>query len=105
MFLYNEVQKREANQQRVKVGLIGAGKFGSMFLSQIPSSIGLEVSSIVDISIENAKNCRDVGWTEERIASVLFFDDLKKMVSETKIDVLVEATGDSIEGTNTLLLR
>ena len=89
MFLYNEVQKREANQQRIKVGLIGAGKFGSMFLSQIPSSIGLEVSSIVDISIENAKkNCRDVGWTEERIASVLFFDDLKKMVSETKIDVL-----------------
>ena len=100
MFLYNEVQKREADQQRVKVGLIGAGKFGSMFLSQIPSSVGLEVSSIVDISIENAKkNCRDVGWTEERIASVLFFDDLKKMVSETKIDVLVEATGDPIEGT------
>ena len=55
MFLYNEVQKREADQQRVKVGLIGAGKFGSMFLSQIPSSVGLEVSSIVDISIKMLK--------------------------------------------------
>ena len=55
MFLYNEVQKRESNQERVRVGLIGAGKFGSMFLSQAPFTIGLEVISIVDISIENAK--------------------------------------------------
>ena len=54
MFLYNEAQKREANQERVRVGLIGAGKFGSMFLSQAPFTIGLEVSSIVDISVENA---------------------------------------------------
>ena len=77
MFLYNEVQKREANQERVRVGLIGAGKFGSMFLSQAPFTIGLEVRSIVDISVENAqKNCRDVGWTEEQIESALFFDNL-----------------------------
>ena len=55
MFLYNEVQKREANQERVRVGLIGAGKFGSMFLSQVPFTIGLEVISIVDICVENAK--------------------------------------------------
>ena len=79
MFLYNEVQKREANQERVRVGLIGAGKFGSMFLSQVPFTIGLEVISIVDICVENAKkNCRDVGWTKEQIESVIFFDDLKK---------------------------
>ena len=105
MFLYNEVQKREANQERVRVGLIGAGKFGSMFLSQVPFTLGLEVISIGDISIENAqKNCRDVGWTEEQIESVLFFDNLKKMVSQTKIDVLVEATGDPVEGTRHALI-
>jgi len=105
MFLYNEVQKREANQERVRVGLIGAGKFGSMFLSQVPFTIGLEVISIVDICVENAKkNCRDVGWTKEQIESVLFFDNLKKMVSQTKIDVLVEATGDPVEGTKHALI-
>ena len=105
MFLYNEVQKREANQERVRVGLIGAGKFGSMFLSQAPFTIGLEIISIVDISVENAKkNCRDVGWTEEQIESVLFFDNLKKMISQTKIDVLVEATGDPVEGTKHALI-
>ena len=105
MFLYNELQKRESNQDRIKVGLVGAGKFGSMFLSQVPFSIGLEVVSIADISIQNArKNCMDVGWTDDRIESVLFFDSLKKMIAETKIDVLVEATGDPIEGTKHALL-
>ena len=105
MFLYNEIQKREANQQRVRVGLIGAGKFGSMFLSQVPFSIGLEITSIVDISIGNAKrNCRDVGWAPERIESVLFFDNLQSMISRTKIDVLVEATGDPVEGTKHALI-
>ena len=59
-----------------------------------------------DISVENAKkNCRDVGWTEEQIESVLFFDNLKKMISQTKIDVLVEATGDPVEGTKHALLH
>ena len=90
MFLYNEVQKREANNEHVRVGLIGAGKFGSMFLSQVPFSAGLKVISIVDINVENAKkNCTDLGWTKEQIESVLFFDNLKKMISQTKIDVLV----------------
>ena len=105
MFLYSELQKRESNQDRIKVCLVGAGKFGSIFLSQVPFSIGLEVVSIADISIQNArKNCMDVGWTDERIESVLFFDNLKKMIAETKIDVLVEATGDPIEETKHALL-
>ena len=68
-------------------------------------TIGLEVSSIVDISVENAKKIAEVGWTEEQIESVLFFDNLKKMISQTKIDVLVEATGDPVEEQNMHLLR
>ena len=33
----------------VRVALIGAGKFGSMFLSQVPHTPGLEVPVIVDL--------------------------------------------------------
>ena len=29
----------------VRVGLIGAGKFGSMFLAQVPSIAGIEVAA------------------------------------------------------------
>ena len=47
----------------VRVGLIGAGKFGSMFLAQVPSIAGLEVAMICDLDPERAKAaCRTVGW-------------------------------------------
>ena len=41
MYLYDELVKRA--DRPVQVGLIGAGKFGSMFLSQVPTTLGLEV--------------------------------------------------------------
>ena len=37
-------QRLEAGRP-VRVGLIGAGKFGSMFLAQIPSTQGIEVDT------------------------------------------------------------
>ncbi|MFY9841145.1 MAG: flagellar biosynthesis protein FlgA, partial [Xanthobacteraceae bacterium] len=39
----------------VRVGLIGAGKFGSMFLAQVPSIKGLEVALICDRDVDRAK--------------------------------------------------
>ena len=40
---------RVAAGKPVRVGLIGAGKFGSMFLAQVPSIAGLEVAVIADL--------------------------------------------------------
>ena len=42
MFLYNAVLERADANNPVLVCLIGAGKFGSMFLSQVPTTPGLE---------------------------------------------------------------
>ena len=50
MNLYRLLQRRAANGHPVRVGLIGAGKFGSMFLSQVPTTPGLEVAAIADLS-------------------------------------------------------
>ena len=81
------------------MGLIGAGKFGSMFLSQIPTSRGLKVSVITDLDVDRAKQrCRDVGWSNERIASTRFMDNAFAMCEEAAIDVVVEATGDPVVG-------
>ena len=49
MFLQNLISQRIDNNKPVKVALIGAGKFGSMFLSQVPTTPGLEVVIIADI--------------------------------------------------------
>jgi len=36
MYIYQELAARAAAGKPVLAGLIGAGKFGSMFLSQVP---------------------------------------------------------------------
>ena len=50
---------RAAAGRPVRVGLIGAGKFGSMFLAQVPTIPGLEVAVIADLDPERAREaCR-----------------------------------------------
>ena len=76
MNLYRLLQKRTEAGRPVRVGLIGAGKFGSMFLSQVPTTPGLEVAAIADLSPDRARQaCRNVGWNDERIAATRFLDD------------------------------
>jgi predicted homoserine dehydrogenase-like protein len=99
MNLYRLLQKRAAAGHPVRVGLIGAGKFGSMFLSQVPTTPGLEVAAIADLSPERARAaCRHVGWTEERIAATRFLDDAAAMIALPEIEVVVEATGHAPAG-------
>jgi predicted homoserine dehydrogenase-like protein len=79
----------------VRVGLIGAGKFGSMFLAQVPSIAGLEVAVICDRDIERAKAaCRNVGWDGARIARTRFAAQGRDACLNERTDVVVEATGD-----------
>src|SRR3984885_968328 len=99
MNLYRLLQKRTEAGRPVRVGLIGAGKFGSMFLSQVPSTPGLEVAAIADLSPDRARAaCRGVGWTEERIAATRFLDDAAGMIALPEVEVVVEATGHASAG-------
>ena len=67
MNLHRLLQQRAAAGRPVRVGLIGAGKFGSMFLNQVPTMAGLEVSVIADLDPERARAaCRKVGWDARR---------------------------------------
>ncbi|MGE5365893.1 MAG: NAD(P)H-dependent oxidoreductase [Betaproteobacteria bacterium] len=79
----------------VRVGLVGAGKFGSMFLAQVPSIKGLEVALICDRDVDRAKAaCRTVGWDASRIARTLFSARGRDACVDERVDVVVEATGD-----------
>jgi predicted homoserine dehydrogenase-like protein len=99
MNLYRLLQQRAANGKPVRVGLIGAGKFGSMFLSQVPTTPGLEVAAIADLSPDRARQaCRNVGWTDERIAATRFLDDAAAMIAVPDVEVVVEATGHAPAG-------
>lgn len=99
MFLYDELCSRNDANNPVRVGLIGAGKFGSMFLTQVPTTAGLEVSIIADLDPAKAKrSCADVGWPDELISKTEYVDDAMVMMTSGKVDVLVEATGNPAIG-------
>jgi len=83
----------------VRVGLIGAGKFGSMFLAQVPSITGLEVTLICDRDVVRAKAaCRSVGWDSERVARTQFSERGSDACVDERVEVVVEATGDPAAG-------
>lgn len=95
MFLLDELRSRNDADSPVKVGLIGAGKFGSMFLAQVPTTAGLAVSVIADLDpVKAKKSCANVGWSDELISRTEYVDDAMVMMTSGKVDVLVEATGN-----------
>ncbi|MBN9441498.1 SAF domain-containing protein [Bosea sp. (in: a-proteobacteria)] len=90
--------RREAGKP-VRVALIGAGKFGSMFLSQVPHIEGLEVAAIADLDPDRARAaCRNVGWDEARIARTRFVDDGRAAAQADGVEVVLEATGHPAAG-------
>jgi predicted homoserine dehydrogenase-like protein len=91
-------QRMEAGRP-VRVGLIGAGKFGSMFLAQIPATRGIDVAAIADLSPDRARQaCQNVGWSEELIEATRFTDDALSMLASPDVEVVVEATGHAPAG-------
>src|SRR5579871_6411775 len=99
MSLYRLLQARAAHGKPVRVGLIGAGKFGSMLLSQIPTTPGLEIAVIADLDPERARlACRTVGWDDARIARTDFVADGAAACAHPDVEVVVEATGAPAAG-------
>ena len=69
MNLFSKLKQRAESGDPVRVGMIGAGKFGSMFLSQVLKLDGIHLIGVADLSPQNARsNMEYVGWTPERIA-------------------------------------
>jgi len=108
MNLYRKLQQRAAEGRPVRVGLIGAGKFGSMYLAQIPRTPGVHLAGIADLSPAGAQaNLARVGWAPERAAAASLDaalasgtthvgDDWQALVRHPAIDVVVECTGHPI---------
>jgi predicted homoserine dehydrogenase-like protein len=106
--LYSKLQQRHAEGRPVRIGLIGAGKFGSMYLAQIPRTPGVHLVGVADLSPEAAsRNLARVGWDPRRIQAASLDaavkagtthvgDDWQALVSHPAIDVIVECTGHPI---------
>ena len=99
MYLHDALCRRADAGDPVRACLIGAGKFGAMFLSQVPTTPGLTVSVIADLRPDAARAaCRTVSWSEERIEATTFTDDALAALARDDVDVVIEATGHPAAG-------
>ncbi|MFQ5765683.1 MAG: NAD(P)H-dependent oxidoreductase, partial [Rhodospirillales bacterium] len=90
--------------------LIGAGKFGSMFLSQALYTPGIQILGVADLSIERARAALlATGWPKERInaaspakalanGATFVTDESDRLINAGGLDVVIEATGDPEAG-------
>ncbi len=99
MSLSHALQARAAAGRPVRAGLIGAGKFGAMFLAQVPTTPGLEVAAIADLSPERIHAAlADIGWPAADRGRVRLLEDGAELARHPGIDVVVEATGNPEAG-------
>jgi len=116
MNLHAKLQQRAEAGEPLRIGLIGAGKFASMYLAQVPKTPGVHVAGIADLAPQNAcDNLARVGWQAERYAAksldsalangtTFVGDDWRSLVSRSEIDIVIEATGNPVAAVEHVLL-
>ncbi len=110
MNLDAKLRKRAADGNPVRVGIIGAGKFGSMFLSQAGHHPGYHVLGVADLSATRAKDAlARVGWPKDRYQATNPDDALKNgttwitedanaLIEANGLEVIIDATGSPAAG-------
>jgi predicted homoserine dehydrogenase-like protein len=102
--LYSKLLQRK--DKPLRIGVIGAGKFGAMYIAQVPRTPGVHLVGIADLSPDYAKaNLERVGWAREaygadsldeaiRQKRTHLSDDWEALVAHPAIDIIIESTGN-----------
>ncbi|WP_232628734.1 NAD(P)H-dependent oxidoreductase [Methylobacterium sp. Leaf118] len=110
MSMFAKLKRRAAEGRPVRVGLIGAGKFGAMFLSQAWRTPGLHPVGVADLSPDTARAAmRRVGWPDARsrvasleeaarTATTFVTEDSAALIASPFIDIVIDATGNPAAG-------
>ncbi len=105
MNLYAKLLERETAGRPVTVGVIGAGKFGTMFLSQARLTRGMHVAGVADLDVARARSqLKTAGWPDGAYAAkslddahktraTAITDSAEALIADPRIEVIVEATG------------
>jgi predicted homoserine dehydrogenase-like protein len=108
--LHKMLLERQAQGRPVTVGVVGAGKFGTMFLAQARTTDGLHVVAVADLNVARARSqLKTASWPEEQSSAssladaaktgrTFLTDDAEAMIAHPAIEVIVEATGDPKTG-------
>jgi predicted homoserine dehydrogenase-like protein len=106
--LYKKLEKRATEGRPIRIGMIGAGKFGTMFLAQALRIPAIHIVGIVDINPDNVKsNMKLVGWRDDTYDAIhlsdakatgktFIGDDWEVLVAHEDIEIIIECTGNPI---------
>jgi predicted homoserine dehydrogenase-like protein len=108
MNLHAKLQEREAQGKPLRLGVIGAGKFATMYIAQVPRTPGVHLAGIADLNPAYAKaNLERTGWAPEHFSApsleaalkerrTHLGEDWRALVSHPAIDIVIEATGNPL---------
>jgi predicted homoserine dehydrogenase-like protein len=97
--LHAKLVEREAQGQPLRVGLIGAGKFGSMYLSQVRRTPGVRLTAVADLDEARARaSLRRVGWSDGELASVAYVASGLALIGRDDVEIVIDATGSPSAG-------
>jgi predicted homoserine dehydrogenase-like protein len=106
MSLHRLLRQRAESGTPLRIGLIGAGKFGSMYLAQARRTPGVHLVGIADLSVSRARDAlQRTGWDATRVAARSLDDALKTgathvgedaeaLIRHPGIEIIVEVTGN-----------
>ncbi|MEU4895806.1 Gfo/Idh/MocA family oxidoreductase [Streptomyces sp. NPDC044780] len=110
MNLHSLLARRTRESGPIRVGVIGAGKFASMFLTQAVGAAGLHVVGVADLDVDRARSAlHRTGWPAERYAAASFDEALRTggthvtdsaddLIDVPGLEVVLEITGNPIAG-------
>ena len=115
MNLHRLLQEREDASRPVRVVLIGAGKFGSMYLSQARRTPGIHLLAVADLDPARARaSLVRTGWPDAllgaksldaaaRDRTTCLTDDAAAAIAHPAAEVVIDATGSPAAGVRHVL--
>lgn len=110
MNLHRLLLQRAAERKPLRVALIGAGKFGSMFLSQARRTPGLHLAALVDLAPQRARDSLlRTGWVSDEFNApsldsargsgrTFITDDAPAAIASDAVEIVIDATGSPAAG-------
>ena len=110
MNLHGLLTQRAATSGPIRIGVIGAGKFASMFFTQVLHTPGIHLVGVADLDVDKARGAlARTGWPAERVGSSSLAEAMRTggthvgdsaddLIAVPGLEVVLEITGNPIAG-------
>jgi len=108
--LHRMLLERDRAGKPLRIALIGAGKFGAMYLAQAKHTPGIHIVAVADLAPDRAKaSLARTGWPVERYAArtiaeagrsgaTCVTDDALAAIAAPETEIVIDATGNPAAG-------